>query len=122
MFIVGDHNTSYILMTHKGINFYIVHKNVASNNYIHIGYYLYCEICDRLVLVPRKFTVMLLVHISKSGNHCIRNHIQLNQLHYLSKIQRQEALWKTINIQQQIFLGANEYLLMLIKSNYGEMV
>jgi hypothetical protein len=30
-------------------------------------------------------------------------------------MQRREALWKTINIQQKFFLGPSEYLLMLIK-------
>jgi hypothetical protein len=35
-------------------------------------------------------------------------------------MQRSEASWKTINIQQITFRGPNENLLMLIKNNYGE--
>jgi hypothetical protein len=41
--------------------------------------------------------------------------IQQNRLHCLSKMRRQEALWKTMNIEQKIFLGPNENLLILIK-------
>jgi hypothetical protein len=42
------------------------------------------------------------------------DHIENNRLHYLSKMQWRET-WKTINIQQNIFLGPNEYQLILIK-------
>jgi hypothetical protein len=48
--------------------------------------------------------------------------IQLNWLHCLSKMWSWEAIWKTINIKQQFFHSPNEYLLMLIKNNYEEMV
>jgi hypothetical protein len=41
--------------------------------------------------------------------------MQLNWLHYLSKMRRWEALWKNINIQQKICPGRNEYLLAFIK-------
>jgi hypothetical protein len=47
------------------------------------------------------------------------DHIQLNRLHYVSKMRRREALWKTINIHKK-FLGPNEYLLMLIKHDYSK--
>jgi hypothetical protein len=43
------------------------------------------------------------------------DHIQLNKLHYQSKLQKREALQNTINIEQKIFPGQNEYLLILIK-------
>lgn len=49
------------------------------------------------------------------------DHIQPNQLYYVSNIWRWEGLWKTINIQQQILLGSNEYVLMLIKHNNVEV-
>jgi hypothetical protein len=43
------------------------------------------------------------------------DHIQLNRIYYLSKTRRQEALWKTVNIQEKNFLHPNEYLHTLIK-------
>jgi hypothetical protein len=43
------------------------------------------------------------------------DHLQLNRLHYLSKMGRREALWRTINILTKIFLAPNECLLMLNK-------
>lgn len=37
-------------------------------------------------------------------------------------MQSLEASWETVIIQQIIFRGLNEYLQMLIKNNYGEIV
>jgi hypothetical protein len=50
------------------------------------------------------------------------DHIQLNGLHYLSEIRRREALWTTVDMQQNIFLGPTDNLLMLIKNDDVEMV
>jgi hypothetical protein len=38
------------------------------------------------------------------------DYMQLIWLHYLSKMQGREALWITISIQQNIFLGPGPYL------------
>lgn len=50
------------------------------------------------------------------------NHTQLDNLHCQPKMQSLEASWETVIIQQIIFWGLNEYLQMLIKNNYGEIV
>lgn len=44
------------------------------------------------------------------------DHVQFYKLHFLSKVWRWKALWKSINIQQTIFLGPNECQLILIKT------
>lgn len=44
------------------------------------------------------------------------DHVQFYKLHFLSKVWRWKALWKSINIQQTIFLGPNECKPILIKN------